>query len=284
MILMSDGELAKALANECFELSDGTRIPMLGLGTYRLIGPVGERVVRQALEIGYRHIDTAMYYGNQAEIGWAIRGYPREELYLVSKLWPGDQTKERVPLACRQILRELKTDYIDLLLIHWPDRSVPFEETLEAMDQLRQAGKVRSIGVSNFTIRHIKDLLPVGIQLVTNQVELHPYLNQRELQTFCAEHGIRLTGFSPLARGEIFADEQLQSIGDKYGKTPGQIVLRWAIQNGVIVIPKTTNPARLVENATIFDFTLSTEDLAAVDAFNEDRRLANPDVANFDYV
>ena len=155
--------------------ADGTKIPVLGLGTFEQTGPHCTDVVRWALEEGYRHIDTAETYGNQPQVGAAIEGFPREQLYLTSKLWRGTYTRDAVEPAVERMLRELGTDYLDLLLIHWPDKEVPIAESLEAMQRVKEKGMVRSLGVSNFTIRHIQDCLDTGIQIVTNQVEFHPY-------------------------------------------------------------------------------------------------------------
>lgn len=279
---MADPALAHALATQRVALSDGTEIPVMGLGTYRLTGSDCERIVRFALETGYRHIDTALIYENQREIARALFGYSRADLYLTSKLWPGDLTKERVPKACDQILRELKTDYVDLLLIHWPERGVALQETIEAMQKLKEAGKVRSIGVSNFTIRHLKEILPSPVPLVTNQVEFHVYLYQHELQEFCAQQKMVITAYAPLARGELARDEQLKAIGAKHGKSAIQVGLRWLIQKGCVVIPKSATPERILENADIFNFQLSDEELHTIDALNQNRRLIVPEVADFD--
>jgi 2,5-diketo-D-gluconate reductase B len=279
---MARNLLAEQLSTKRYTLSDGTTIPLVGLGTYRLTGVECEKIVRLALDIGYRHIDTALVYDNQPHVARALIGHPRGELYLTSKLWIGDHTTKRVPLATEQILRELQTDYLDLLLIHWPDRAVPFEETLRAMDKLRQEGKVISLGVSNFTIRHLKTALKAGVVLVTNQVEFHPFLYQLELQRFCAEHGLVITAHTPLGRGNVSQNKELAQIGAKYGKSAVQVGLRWLLQRGCIVIPKSATPERLRTNAELFDFELAPDDLQAVDGLHADRRLVKPEVADFD--
>lgn len=254
---------------------------MVGLGTYKLTGSTCERFVQAALEIGYRHIDTAQIYDNQREIGRAIKGYDRSELYLTSKIWPGDQSKSRVPVALDQILEELQTDYLDLLLLHWPDRTIPFSESLQAMAKLQSAGKIRSLGVSNFTVRHLTEALQAGVPLVTNQIEFHPFLYQRELQDFCARAGLVITAHTPLARGEVVRNALLASIGKKYGKSAVQVALRWLIQRGCVLIPKTATIDRLHANADLFDFELLPDDLALIDGLNANRRTVNPSVADF---
>ncbi len=264
-------------------LSDGTGVPALGFGTYKLTGKLCTQMVAAALEMGYRHIDTAQIYENQKAIAPALAPYSREQLYLTSKLWLGDHTRARVPRACDQILKELKTDYLDLLLIHWPDRAVPFAETLQAMAELKEAGKIRSIGVSNFTIHHLEDALAVGVPIATNQVECHPYFYQTKLFDFCKQSGIAITAWAPLLRGKVTRDPLLNEIGKRHHKTPCQVTLRWLVQKGHIAIPKTTHIERAEENFAIFDFELSRDEIAQVDSLNTDERQFYPTVNDFDY-
>ncbi|MGE3954517.1 MAG: aldo/keto reductase [Parachlamydiales bacterium] len=267
---------------ETFTLSDGHTIPALGFGTYQLTGKGCTQIVEAALEIGYRHIDTADYYENHRAIAPALKPYPREALYLVSKIWPGDHTRKRVPIVCNRSLKELETDYLDLFLIHWPDRSVPFAETLEAMAALQEAGKIRSIGVSNFTIRHLTAALQAGVPIVVNQIECHPYFYQRELVDFCQERGIRITAWAPLLRGEVISEPLFIEIGERYGKTPAQVTLRWLTQKGHIAIPKTSHRKRALENFSIFDFKLSGDEIKKIEGLNTGVRQFNPSFADFD--
>jgi len=264
-------------------LSDGYQIPMVGFGTYRLTGPTCSRMVKEALKIGYCHIDTAFVYENQTDIAPSLSGYPREELYIVSKLWLGDHTKEQVPKGARRILDELQLDYLNLLLIHWPDRTVPIGETLEAMAKLVDQGLVRSLGVSNFTVGHLRDALETGVTFVVNQVEAHPYFYQRELFEFCKENGIAVTAYAPLAKGRAAKDPRLGEIGRQYKKSASQVALCWLLQKGLIVIPKCSSPERARENFGCFDFTLSDEDMGRIDQLNEKERMVVPTFSNFGY-
>ncbi len=278
--MSSNPAVETALATNLLVLRSGASMPTLGVGSGKLTGRECESALRAALEIGYRHIDTAQAYDNQPEIGRALTGYDRSKLFITSKLWFGDYTEKKVPAAFDRILRELKCDYLDLLLIHWPDRSVPFAETLGAMQQLVEDGKLRSIGVSNFTIAHLEEALE-SAEIAVNQVEFHPFLNQSELLNFCTQHQIILTAYCPLGRGLVASNEELQKIGGAHSKTAAQVALRWLIQKGMAAIPKSSSPARLKENAAIFDFTLSPKEMQRIDALNEDRRLINPEWGDF---
>ncbi len=271
------------LADERITLADGMTIPVLALGTFEQKGQKCTDVVRWALEVGYRAIDTAEAYYNQPLIAPALKEVKREELFVTSKLWRGTYTRDAVEPAVDKILSELDVDYLDLLLIHWPDKAIPIGETLEAMEKVREKGKVRSLGVSNFTIRHVQDALDIGIQIVTNQVEFHPYLYQTQLKTFCEENGIKIMAYSPLARGEVIRDPHLQKLGNSHRKTAAQVSLRWAIQHGCIVLVKASSRERLEENANVFDFELSAEEVASIDALHRDHRTILPDFHEFDY-
>jgi 2,5-diketo-D-gluconate reductase B len=265
-------------------LSDGTAIPAVGFGTYKMKGKECTEAVGRALEVGYRHIDTAVYYQNHRDIAEAIRGVPRESLYLVSKLPSPDCHDETVVPAVQRILDELETDYLDLLLIHAPNRSIPFSETLGRMQECQQKGWVRSLGVSNFTTRHCTDAMESGVPFAVNQVEFHPYLYQKELLDFSKEHGILLTAYCPIIRGEAATDPTLVAIGKTYGKTGSQVALRWLLQHGLAVIPKTVTPARMVENIDLFDFELSGEEMVKIDALHKGYRLAHGEWTDFEYI
>ena len=259
----------------------GMRVPVLGLGTWQLEGKACERAVEAALDMGYRHVDTAQLYGNEAEVGRALRasGIPREEIFLTTKVWMESLDRASVLRTAGESLRRLDTDYVDLLLIHWPSKTVPLEETLGAFRQLRDDGKAKSIGVSNFPpslLRRAVEIAPI----VCNQVEFHPYLDQAELLGLAREHDLLLTAYSPLARGEVSQDGTLQEIGKRHGKTPSQVTLRWLVQQDhVAAIPKASSPGHLRANLEIFDFVLSEEEMRRISELDRGRRLINPPIA-----
>ncbi|QNU33035.1 aldo/keto reductase [Geobacillus sp. 47C-IIb] len=260
-------------------------MPWVGLGVYKV--KEGEEVkgaVRTALEVGYRHIDTAAFYENEEGVGQAIResGIPREQVFVTTKVWNTDQGYETTLKAFNTSLKKLGFDYVDLYLVHWPVKG-KYKETYKALEKLYKDGYVRAIGVSNFQIHHLQDVLAdCEIKPMVNQVEYHPRLTQKELHAFCRENGIQLEAWSPLMRGEILNEPTIVEIGKKYGKTPAQVVLRWDLQNGVVTIPKSVTPARIKENATIFDFSLTDEEMRQIDALNLNKRIgADPDNFNF---
>ncbi|MBB4660967.1 aldo/keto reductase [Conexibacter arvalis] len=256
-------------------LNDGTSIPQLGFGVFQIPPAETAKAVAEALRLGYRHIDTAAAYGNEREVGEAIAaaGIPREQLYVTTKLWNADQGHDRALAAFDASVEQLGFAP-DLYLIHWPtparDRYV---ESWRALERLQTEGRVRSIGVSNFQPAHLRRLLAeTGVVPAVNQIELHPYLQQRELRAFHAEHGIVTEAWSPLAQGELLDDPALGRIAQAHGKTAAQVVLRWHVQLGNVVFPKSVTPARIAENAQIFDFELSDAELAAIEALDRDHR------------
>jgi len=253
-------------------LNNGVRMPMLGLGTWQSArGETVRRAVRAALDAGYRLIDTAAAYGNEEDIGAAIAesGIDRSELFITTKLWIADARYHRALAACRQSLRRLRLDYLDLYLIHWP---VPWlwPQAWRALLTLREEGLCRAIGVSNFNIRHLQAAMHLGAVPSVNQVEFSPFLYRRDLLQFCREHGIQLESYSPLTRGAKLRDPRVAALARHYGKTNAQLFLRWALQHGVVTIPKSTHPERIRENADLFDFEITLDDMAALDALNED--------------
>ncbi|OQP06871.1 aldo/keto reductase [Geobacillus sp. 46C-IIa] len=270
---------------DCAVLHNGVQMPWVGLGVYKV--KEGEEVksaVRTALEIGYRHIDTAAFYENEEGVGQAIResGIPREQVFVTTKVWNTDQGYETTLKAFDTSLKKLGFDYVDLYLVHWPVKG-KYKETYKALEKLYKDGYVRAIGVSNFQIHHLQDVLAdCEIKPMVNQVEYHPRLTQKELHAFCRENGIQLEAWSPLMRGEILNEPTIVEIGKKYGKTPAQVVLRWDLQNGVVTIPKSVTPARIKENADLFDFSLTDEEMKRIDALNLNKRIG-PDPDNFNF-
>ncbi|HEU4962916.1 MAG TPA: aldo/keto reductase [Bacilli bacterium] len=261
-------------------LNNGVKMPWFGLGTWRVEeGKQVEDSVKHALASGYRSIDTAAVYGNEEGVGRAIResGIAREEIFVTSKVWNSDQGYESTLAAYETSLQKLGLDYLDLYLIHWPG-TTKFKDTWRAMEKLYKDGKVRAIGVSNFHVHHLRELLKdAEVVPAVDQVEFHPLLTQQELRTFCRDNNIRLEAWSPLMQGSLDLP-LLQELAAKYGKSAAQIVLRWDLQNGVVTIPKSTTPSRIEENAQVFDFELSADDMAKLEALNENRRFGpNPD-------
>ncbi|SEU18193.1 aldo/keto reductase [Paenibacillus sp. NFR01] len=265
-------------------LNDGVTMPWLGLGVWQTKD--GEEVihaVKSAVEIGYRSIDTAAGYNNEEGVGQAIRecGVPREELFITTKVRNPDQGYESTLQAFEVSRRKLGLDYVDLYLIHWPVKG-KYRETWKALIHLQKEGLVKSIGVSNFQIHHLKNIIDdSGVKPVVNQVEFHPLLTQRDLLKYCREQGIQLEAWSPLMQGHLDLP-LLQELAARYGKTPAQIVLRWDLQQGVITIPKSVHAERIRENAGIFDFTLSDDDVKALEELNQNHRFG-PDPDNFNF-
>jgi len=261
-------------------LHNGVKMPCLGIGTYKVEnGSTVIESVKEALKVGYRHIDTAAFYNNEDGVGTAIKesGVSREDIFLVSKVWNSDQGYEKTLKAFHSSLKKLGTNYLDLYLIHWP--TPLHKETWRALEKLYKDGFIRAIGTSNFTVNHIKDIMvDAEILPMVNQVEFHPYLVQSELRKFCRENSIQLEAWSPLMRGKIIEIPLLQELAEKYGKTISQIVLRWDLQMGVVTIPKSTNPSRIKENAGVFDFHLSEEDVNKIFLLDKGLRVgSDPD-------
>ena len=271
--------------SDCATLHNGVKMPWLGLGVYKAAeGKEVEGAVRTALEVGYRSIDTASIYGNERGVGKAVResGVPREEVFITTKVWNDRQGYESTLQAFEESRQRLGVEYVDLYLIHWPVKG-KYKETWRALEKLYKDGWVRAIGVSNFQIHHLEDLMAdCEIRPMVNQVELHPRLTQEPLRDFCRKHQIQVEAWGPLMRGQIFDNPVVVELSRKYGRTPAQILLRWDLQHGIVTIPKSVRPERIRENAGIFDFTLAEEDMAKLDALNENRRIG-PDPDNFDF-
>lgn len=266
-------------------LNNGVEIPVLGLGVFNS-GKDTANAVRFALEMGYRHIDTAKIYKNEADVAKGIKesGVDRKDIFITTKLWNDDMRAHKQREVIEKSLELLETDYIDLYLIHWPVKDV-YKESWKIMEEYYKKGIFKAIGISNFQKYHLDDLLAdAEIIPAVNQVELHPYLTQEDLVIFDNDKGIATECWGPLARGKIFSDEVLGLIADKYGKTISQIVLRWEIQRGLITIPKSVHKDRIVENMNIFDFELSLDDMKTISNLNRNERMlegANPDNFTF---
>jgi diketogulonate reductase-like aldo/keto reductase len=257
-------------------LASGHEMPLLGLGTWELRRRHCVDAVRKALELGYTHIDTADAYHNHAEIAQALKAFDRSRIFITSKVPPEMLRYEDLLRTCDRNLRELETDYLDLYLIHWPNRRVPFKDTLRAFKELVESGKVRSVGVSNFRIPDLKEARQASdVPISNNQVELHPLLNEKELLDFCRGNGISVTSYCPLARGRALRNKVIAAVAQKCGKTPAQVALRWLLQKGTIVIPKAGSEAHLRENMDIFDWEIAAEDEAEIDAIGERHRVVN---------
>ncbi|WP_129727019.1 aldo/keto reductase [Ectobacillus funiculus] len=270
-------------------LHNGVKMPWFGLGVFKVEeGPELVHAVKAAIKHGYRSIDTAAIYGNEEGVGQAIRegladvGLSREDLFVTSKVWNADQGYETTLTAFETSLEKLGLDYLDLYLIHWPVEG-KYKETWRALEALYKAGRIRAIGVSNFQIHHLQDLLKEAeIKPMINQVEYHPRLTQVELQMFCKEQGVQLEAWSPLMQGQLLDQPELQEIASQHGKSIAQVILRWDLQHGVVTIPKSIKEHRIIENAAIFDFELTAEDMDRIDALNQNHRVG-PDPDNFDF-
>ncbi|WP_421929322.1 aldo/keto reductase [Neoaquamicrobium sediminum] len=251
--------------------ANGAAIPALGLGTWTLEGRACTELVAKALEVGYRHIDTAASYGNEKEVGEGLRasGVTRDSVFVTTKVWWTDLAPDDLRRSAEASLKRLRLDSVDLLLIHWPNPEIPLADTVAALNRCRADGLARHIGVSNFPTALLAQALELSeAPLVANQVESHPYLDQRKVYAAGREAGMAMVAYCPLARGgALFAEPAVTAAADRHGKTPGQVVLRWHVQQeGVVAIPRTSKPERLVENAAIFDFALSGDEMAAITA------------------
>ncbi|MGG1551051.1 aldo/keto reductase [Paenibacillus ferrarius] len=270
-------------------LHNGVQMPRLGLGVFQVAdGPEVVDSVKAAIGTGYRSIDTAAIYGNEASVGQGMReaitehGVAREALFVTSKVWNADLGYDATLAAYEASMQKLGLAQLDLYLIHWPVEG-KYSEAWRALEDLYLAGRVRAIGVSNFHVRHLETLMQTArIKPMVNQVELHPMLAQQELDAYCLEHGIQLEAWSPLMQGQLLEHPVLQEIGARHGKSVAQVILRWDLQRGIVTIPKSTKPHRIQENASLFDFELSAAEMQAIDALNENRRVG-PDPDNFDF-
>ncbi|QLG08237.1 aldo/keto reductase [Bacillus velezensis] len=270
-------------------LHNGVEMPWFGIGVFKVEeGAELVNAVKTALVHGYRSVDTAAIYGNDEGVGEGIRqglqeaGLKREDIFVTSKVWNADLGYEETLKAFDTSLEKLGLDYLDLYLIHWPVEG-KYIDAWRALETLYRDGRIKAIGVSNFQIHHLKHLMKeTEIKPMINQVEYHPRLTQKELLAFCTEQGIQLEAWSPLMQGQLLDHPVLQEIAEKYGKSAAQVILRWDLQNGVITIPKSTKKHRIEENANVFDFELSADDMKRIDDLNENLRVG-PDPDNFDF-
>jgi diketogulonate reductase-like aldo/keto reductase len=268
-------------------LNNGIEMPQLGLGVYQANGQEVIDAVVAAIKTGYRLIDTAALYANEEEVGKGIKesGIAREELFITTKLWNSDQGYDSTLKAFDASLKRLDLDYVDLYLIHWPVPSQDkYIETWKAMEEIYESGRAKAIGVCNFHIEHLEKLLAhATVEPAINQIELHPRLSQKEIRQFCEDKGIMIESWSPIGGtgGDLLQDTTIVNIADKHERTPAQVVIRWHIQLGLIVIPKSVNPERIAQNADVFEFELDNDDMAKISALNTNmRRGPNPETMN----
>jgi diketogulonate reductase-like aldo/keto reductase len=287
--------MAKAETTPVRKLNEEAFIPVIGLGTWQLTNGALERALEYALDIGYRHIDTADAYGNHKTIGEVINRsrIEREDLFITSKIWWTDLKKEDLRESFERSLAELDTEYIDLLLIHWPNRDIPVAQPLEAMGRLREEGKIKALGVSNFTINHLKDALTtaealeakydIPVEITNNQIEYHPSFNQKELRDFCQKNDITVTAYSPIAQGDDLKIDEIQEIANKYGTTEAKVIIKWLIEKGLIVIPRSEDPEHIRQNFEALQLDMENEDIEIIDNLDKNNRILNPEFADFDY-
>lgn len=266
-------------------LNNGLVMPQIGLGVLKAQeGGEVERAVLAALDSGYRMIDTAAKYGNEKGVGDAIRqsGIDRNDLFLTTKVWNSDQGYDTTLTAFEESLERLQTNYVDLYLVHWPVKG-KYIETYRTLEEIYDSGRAKAIGVSNFQIHHLEDLMAnTSIVPAVNQIEIHPHLQQTALVNFAQQHNIVLEAWRPIMMGEVLQLPVLQQIGKQYGKSAVQVTLRWLIQRGIVVIPKSVTPSRIAQNLDVFDFELSEMDMQQIAALNRNRRLG-PDPDNFNF-
>ncbi|MBP1047365.1 aldo/keto reductase [Enterococcus sp. BWM-S5] len=273
---------------DTYTLNNGTKIPGLGLGVFQIPDAETANVVKEGIINGYRLIDTAQIYGNEAGTGDGIRqglaatGLKREDIFVTSKVWNAHLTYDETVAAFEESLTRLGLEYLDLYLIHWPGADA-FKESWQALEALYKAGKIKAIGVSNFQIHHLEALLSYATVVpVINQIELHPKLSQVELRAFGKEHGIKIQAWSPLMQGQLLTHPEILTIADKYNKSAAQIILRWAIQQDILLVVKSVHADRMISNSDVFDFKLEREDMDRLNALNESLRVGpNPDSFDF---
>ena len=247
-----------------------SNVPAIGMGTYRLKGQPAIDIIRKAIGIGYRHLDTAQLYDNEKEVGTAIieSGIERNEIFLTTKVWPTNLTEELFMPSVKESLEKLQTDYVDLLLVHWPHHDLPIEEYMPRMMKAQQLGLTKNIGVSNFNISQLTASINTGAKIVTNQVEFHPWINQTKLHDWMRQHHLPITAYCPLGQGKLISSKKLEALASEYGRSPAQIILRWMMQkDDILAIPKSSNIFRLADNIRIFDFELTDDEVEMINAW-----------------
>jgi len=284
-VIINKKENINMSLSSTLKLDNGVAIPLLGLGTYQLSeGEEAYNATKFALEIGYKHIDTAAAYHNERSIGRAIKdsGIKREDIFITTKLWNEEQRRDNQYQAFGESLERLGVDYVDLYLIHWPVKE-KYAESWKILEKIYKEGRAKAVGVSNFNIHHLEDIFAVSDLIpAVNQVECHPWLTQVELADYCKEKGIVFEPWSPFGVGALLSDDNLKAIASKYNKTTAQLILKWGLQRGFINIPKSSNNERITENTQIFDFTITDEDMSAIFNLNMDKRTgADPETFTF---
>ena len=264
--------------------ANGANIPGIGFGTWTLEGDTAAKLVSDAIGAGYRHIDTAAMYGNEVEVGEGIRasGVPREEIFLTTKVWYTDIADGDLQRSVEASLRRLGFDAVDLVLIHWPSRSIPLPQSIKALNEVHQAGMTRNIGVSNFTVGMIEEATSLSAHpLACNQIEYHPFLNQDRVIAACRPKGLAVVSYCPLGRASgIMSEPAVSDMAGKHGRSPAQIILRWHVQqDGIAAIPRSTNPGRIRDNLAVFDFALDDDEMAAISAL----QVRNQRICDFDF-
>jgi len=271
--------------NDFVLLHSGYNIPVIGLGTYLTPPEETKRCVLHALKAGYRHIDTARFYFNEAEVGEAVieSGIPRSDIFITTKIWTTDCYYDKAIEAVKESLSKLKTEYIDMVLIHWPPVNEDLKNTWRALEDMVEGGLIRTIGMSNFKEHHLERVIDIAkIMPSVNQVECHPWFQQKALREFCLQYDIAVEAWAPLLRTRVFKEKTIKRLSEKYCKTPAQIILRWDIQEGIITIPKSTHEERIEENFSIFDFELSEEDMECMRSIDKNKRyFRDPDGHGF---
>jgi diketogulonate reductase-like aldo/keto reductase len=267
--------------------ANGASIPAIGLGTWRLSGEACSRAVARALEVGYRHVDTAAMYDNEEAVGAGLRasGLGREDVFVTTKVWYTELAPRDLERSAEASLRRLDLPYVDLLLIHWPNPEIPLRDTLQALAGAKRRGVTRHIGISNFSPRRIEEAVALCPEpLVANQCEYHPFLNQDRVRAACERHGLAFTSYCPLGKGDVTHDPVVRAIAQAHGKTPAQVVLRWHVQQPrTVAIPKSGNAERIAENVGVFDFTLTDDEMRRISSLaRPDGRMVSPGWAAFD--
>ncbi len=266
-------------------LKSGLKMPALGFGTWQLKGDDAKNAVSYALEIGYRHVDTADAYGNHIEVGKGIKesGVSREQIFLTSKVFYDSLEPKQIIATGERALKELGVDYLDLFLLHWPNRSIPIADQLNAMQELKNRGFVKAIGVSNYTIHHLKDALETEIEFEVNQVEFHPSLNQKDLKQFCDDNHIIITAYSPIAQGQDLNLPEVVELAKKYKKSQSQIILNWLISIGLVAIPRSAKKKHIKDNLGALDWEMQQADIEKLSGIDKGNRIVIPAWADFEY-